>query len=419
MTRSELLELIANQENSGVEFKSDDVRPERLAKEIVALANFQGGRIVLGVEDDGAITGIQRNDLEHWVMDVVFGRKVHPMILPFYEEVQVDDQHRVAVITITQGTAKPYVVRHNDREEIYVRVGSTSRLATREQQARLFAHGGMLHAELLPVSGSALRDLSNERLEHYLTAIVGDKESPDSVGAWHERLCGLGFMAERVDDAPVCTIAGLVLFGYRPRRLLRQAGVRWIAFKGDDKTYDALDDQVLDGPLVALWKRDSGGGREMVEKGLIEVLVDAMRPFVSEEAGEVDASMRRTRRWHYPVEALREAIVNALAHRDWTRYEEAEVVRYADRLVVTSPGTLPNTMTVRKMIAGQRSPRNPLIVDVLRDYGYVDARGMGVRNKIIPLLAERNGVEPDFHETEDHLVVTMPRRPAQDVARDR
>ena len=419
MTKSELLELIANQENSGVEFKSDDLRPERLAREIVALANFQGGRILLGVEDDGTITGIQRNDLEHWVMDAVFGRKVHPMILPFYEEVQVDDQHRVAVITIAQGTAKPYVVRHNDREEIYVRVGSTSRLATREQQARLFALGGMLHAELLPVSGSAFRDLSKERLEHYLTAIVGDKESPDSVAAWHERLCGLGFMAEREDGAPVCTIAGLVLFGYRPRRLLRQAGVRWIAFKGDDKAYDALDDQVLDGPLVALWKGDSGGGREMVEKGLIEVLVDSMRPFVSEEAGEVDASMRRVRRWHYPVEALREAIVNALAHRDWTRYEEAEVVRYADRLVVTSPGTLPNTMTVRKMIAGQRSPRNPLIVDVLRDYGYVDARGMGVRNKIIPLLAEWNGVEPDFHASEDHLVVTMPRRPAPDIPRGR
>lgn len=419
MTKSELLELIANQENSGVEFKSDDLRPERLAREIVAFANFRGGRILLGVEDDGTITGIQRDDLEHWVMDAVFGRKVHPMILPFYEEVQVDDQHRVAVITITQGTAKPYVVRHNDREEIYVRVGSTSRLASREQQARLFALGGMLHAELLPVSGSALRDLNKERLEHYLTAIVGDKESPDSVAAWHERVCGLGFMAEQEDGPPVCTIAGLVLFGYRPRRLLRQAGVRWIAFKGDDKAYDALDDQVLDGPLVALWKQDSSGGREMVEKGLIEVLADAMRPFVSEEAGEVDASMRRTRRWHYPLEALREAIVNALVHRDWTRYEEVEVVRYADRLVVTSPGTLPNTMTVRKMIAGQRSPRNPLIVDVLRNYGYVDARGMGVRNKIIPLLAEWNRVEPDFHASEDHLVVTMPRRPVRDIPRGR
>ena len=60
MTQSELLELIANGEGSGVELERDDVRPEQLAKEIVALANFQGGVILLGVEDDGTITGIQR-----------------------------------------------------------------------------------------------------------------------------------------------------------------------------------------------------------------------------------------------------------------------------------------------------------------------------------------------------------------------
>ena len=411
MTKSELLELIANRENSGVEFKSDDLRPEQLAKEIVALANLQGGRILLGVEDDGTITGIRRDNLEHWVMDTVFGRKVHPMILPFYEEIQIDEQRRVAVVSLTQGTTKPYVVRHNDREEIYVRVGSTSGLATREQQARLFALGGMLHAELLPVSGSALSDLSRERLEDYLTAIVRDNKIPSSGDEWHERLCGLGFMAERQEGLPICTIAGLVLFGYRPRRLLRQAGIRWMAFRGGERAYDALDDRVLDGPVIALWQETSGGGREIAEKGLIEILTDTMRPFVSEEPGELQESMRRERRWHYPLEALRESIVNGIVHRDWTRNEELEVVRHADRLEVTSPGALPNTMTVNKMIAGQRSPRNPLIVDVLRDYGYVDARGMGVRNKIIPLLREWNRVEPEFHATEDHLKLTMRRGP--------
>ncbi|MGQ0595002.1 MAG: RNA-binding domain-containing protein [Gammaproteobacteria bacterium] len=409
MTKSELLDLIANGENSGLEFKRDDVRTEQLAKEIVALANFQGGRILLGVEDDGTITGIQRVDLERWVMDTVFGRTVHPMILPFYEEIQVDDQHRVAVVSITQGTAKPYVVRHRGREDIYIRVGSTSQLATREQQARLFAMGGMLQAELLPVSGSSLRDLSKERLTDYLSAIVGDKEIPASDQAWEERMCGLGFMVERQDGLSVCTIAGLIPFGHTPRRSFRQAGIRWIAFEGDDMTYKALDDRVLDGPLIALRRGTPGGGREIAENGLIEGLVDAMRPFISEEAEGVDESMRRERRWHYPLEAVREAVVNALAHRDWTRYEEIEVTRYQDRLEILSPGALQNGMTVKKMIAGQRSSRNPLIVDVLRDYGYVDARGMGVRNKIIPLLKEQNGIEPEFRATEDHLRLIMRR----------
>ena len=208
MTKLELLALIANGENSGVEFKGDQERPERIAKEIVALANFNGGKLILGVEDDGTIAGIRRDDLEHWIMDVVFGRKVHPMILPFYEEVQIDDKRRVAIVTVTQGTTKPYVVRHNNREDIYIRVGSTSQHATREQQARLFALGGMLHAELLPVSGSGLRDLSRDRLEDYLIGIVGDSAAPMSEDEWSERLCGLGFLAERDDGPPICTIAG-------------------------------------------------------------------------------------------------------------------------------------------------------------------------------------------------------------------
>ena len=407
MHKAELLELIVNGENSGVEFKRDDLRAEKLAKEVVALANFRGGRILVGVDDDGAITGIQRENLEHWVMDTVFGRKVHPMILPYYEEVQVDDQHRIAVITISQGATKPYVRRHRDREEIYIRVGSTSRLASREQQARLYAIGGMLHPEQFPVSGSSLRDLSLERLADYLLTIAKYEIFPVSRTEWEEHLCRLGFMVERQDGPPICTIAGLVLFGHTPRRLLHQSGVRWMAFDGIEKSYKALDDRVIDGPFVALRKGSSGVQRTIAENGLIERLISAMRPFVSEDMAEVDESMRRERRWLYPVEALREAIVNALAHRDWTRYTEVEIVRYADRLEILSPGALQNSMTVEKMIAGMRSARNPLIVEILRDYGYVDARGMGVRNKIIPLLTELNGTEPEFIPTEDDFRVVM------------
>ena len=407
MIKSDLLELIANGENSGVEFKRDDLRPEQLAKEVVALANFQGGHILIGVEDDGTITGIQRSDLEGWVMDTVFGRYVHPMIIPFYEEVQVDGQHRVAVITITQGVTKPYVVRSRNREDIYIRVGSTSRLATREQQARLFAVGGMLHPELLPVSGSGLQDLSLDRIKDYLSAIVGDRTLPAKDEDWRQRLCGMGFMVDRTDGPAVCTIAGLISFGHAPRKRLHQAGVRWLAFDSKDKSYKASDDRIIDGALVALWKTDENGNRKKVEDGLIEKIVNAIQPFVTTESDEMDTSMRRKRRWMYPVEVLREAIINALAHRDWTRNEEIEVVRYAHRLEVLSPGTLQNSMTVEKMFAGQRSARNPSIVEVLRNYGYVDARGMGVRNKIIPLLQEQNGTNPEFISTEDYLKLIM------------
>ncbi len=115
MTPEALLSLIGQGENSGIEFKRDDLRPEQLAREVVAFANFQGGRVLIGVEDDGTLSGIQRPDLERWVMDTVFGRTVHPQLLPYYEVVSLDGGMQVAVVTVLPGTAKPYVVRHHCR----------------------------------------------------------------------------------------------------------------------------------------------------------------------------------------------------------------------------------------------------------------------------------------------------------------
>ncbi len=409
MLKAELLEIIANGESSGVEFKRDDCRPEQLAREIVAMANLRGGMVLLGVEDDGTITGIQRPNLETWVMDTVIARKVHPLIIPFYEEVKIDEQQTVAAISFTQGTAKPYVLRHKDREDIYIRVGSTSRRATREQQARLFATSGLLHLETLPVSGATLEALDLDRLRDYLEDIIRDPEPPQTRDDWLRRLCGMGLMSETEIGQPVCTIAGLTLFGYKPRKYLKQAGLRVLAFSGSDKSYQALLDEVLDAPMVGLWKK-SGGTRELVAPGLLENFLQITKPFLTEESRVLTDHLRRERRWLYPAEAVREVVINALAHRDWTRSVDIEVGCYSDRMEVISPGALQNTMTIEKMIAGQRSPRNPLIVDVLRDYGYVDARGMGVRTKVIPLMRQQNQAKPIFEATDDYLKTILPRR---------
>ena len=141
MLKSEVLEIISNGENSGIEFLRDDIRPEQLAKEVVALVNFQGGRILLGVEDDGSISGIQQVNAEEWVMNVVHD-KVHPTVLP-NEKVKIDDERCLAVLMVPTGISKPYVVRHSGREDIYIRVGSTSQIATREQQMRLWSGVGI------------------------------------------------------------------------------------------------------------------------------------------------------------------------------------------------------------------------------------------------------------------------------------
>ncbi|WP_257288570.1 MULTISPECIES: RNA-binding domain-containing protein [unclassified Endozoicomonas] len=407
MLKSELLEIIANGENSGVEFKRDDIRPEQLAVEVVAMANLKGGMLLMGVEDDGSISGIERDKHEEWVMNAI-ADKVHPMLLPYYEEVQLDSDHRIAVISFTEGVSKPYVLRHKGREDVFIRVGSTSRRASREQQARLFACGGVLHTEALPVAGSSYNSLDQERLSDYLKNVLSEPDIPQNKSSWINRLVGLGFMTEGV-SSPVCTVAGMVLFGISPRRYLRQSGIRVIAFDGEDKTYQSKIDKRLDFPLVGLWKEDEAGERSLSEihYGLIEKLIDLIEPYIGEESGEIDSHFRRERRWYYPKAAVRELVINALAHRDWTRSVDIEIGIYNDRLELISSGTLQNSMTVEKMLAGQRSPRNPIIVEVLRDYGYVEARGMGVRTKIVPLLKQHNGNKPCFELTEDYLKTTF------------
>lgn len=410
MLKTELLEIIANGESSGVDFKRDDIRPAQLAKEVVAMANLKGGIILLGVEDDGSISGIgpkpNRPNIEEWVMNC-FATKIHPLILPFYEEVQVDDK-RVAVISFEQGTSKPYVLRDSDREDIYIRIGTTSRLASREQQARLYESGGMLHSEVLPVAGTSLSSLSKERLHDYLTNVINDPDIPTDDNAWVGRLIGLGYMTEGIMGHPVCTIAGILVFGVTPRRYLRQAGIRLMVFSGKDKEYQALLDDVLDGPMVGLWRLD-GGQRTLAENdyGLIDRLIEKIKPYISDEATDIDESFRRERHWHYHRDAIREAFVNALVHRDWTRSVDIEISVYSDRMEIISPGAMQNSMTIEKMLAGQRSPRNPLLVEVLRDYGYVDARGMGVRTKIVPLMRKHSGKDPEFVATEDYLKTTL------------
>ena len=176
-----------------------------------------------------------------------------------------------------------------------------------------------------------------------------------------------------------------------------------MGFDGQDKTYRAIIDEVLDGPLFNRLRKSETGHLEIIDDGLIEKLSNIIRPFISQEGEEINPEMRRERTWLYPWEAIRETIINAIVHRDWTRSVDIEISIYSDRIEVISPGALPNSMTVEKMKAGQRSPRNPLIAGVMRDYGYVDARGMGVRTKIIPLMREQNRTEPDFESTEDFL----------------
>jgi ATP-dependent DNA helicase RecG len=399
MTRNELLEIITNGENSGVEFKRDDIRPEQLAKEIVAFANFRGGRVLLGVEKDGTISGITRPQLEEWVMNAIFGR-VTPQIIPYYEEVEIESGKRVAIVSVERGVNKPYAVREGERLDFFIRMGSESRRADRDTLRRLFQASENIHFETTPVSGATWEHVDQMRIRGYFQFVRRFDELPNDQDhvSWERLLINNDYMVATEQGKVVATVAGSVLFQRKPARFLPAAGVNAAAFRGLEKEYDSLARERFDLPMVALPRK-----RHPATRGLIEDVLAFVQRYAS---GEILQGARRIRQWIYPKEVIREALLNGLIHRDWTIPTDLELAIYSDRLEIVSPGALPNTVTVEKMKAGVRVPRNPIIMRTMQDCGYVEAMGMGVRNMVRGMLAH-NGTEPDFIETEDRFIVKL------------
>ena len=393
--------IIAGGENAKTEFKRDDraLRPERLAREIVAFANMNGGVIVIGVEDDGAVSGVTRRNLQAWLMDTVIGRFIDPQIVPDYDEFVLDGK-QVAVVTVPAGSAKPYAVRQQERTDYYIRLGDTVQRAGREQMARLFQSGGLVSVEKMPVHGSVLADLDMRRLEDYFLNVLGE----EAVADWRRTLLNRDLLVadEWRPEVRTCSHAGIVLFSREPRRRMPQAGIRLLVFSGTDMDYDANLDEVLDLPFVGL--KEQRGGRQFIEQSLPNRVLSYLQAHISRERLE---GVYRRRHWDYPTEVIRELLVNAFAHRDWTRPGDVQLTVFADRLEVHSPGSLPNGITVEKAKEGLRVPRNPNIVNILRDYDFMEHRGMGIRRKVIPLTRAQNGTDPEFDATEDYFRVTL------------
>lgn len=398
MLKSDLLELISRGEGAKIEFKTDDVRPESMAKEIVSFANMNGGRIFIGVEDDGTIAGIKRENLQAWLMDTVIGRYVTPSIIPDYDEVATDDG-KVAVVDVPVGAAKPYAARRGDKLDYYLRLGNTCQLASREQLARMFESGGLVSVEKMPVHGSAMDELDMRRLQEYFQQILGE----DEIANWRQKLLSRELLVEANGDEETvcCTYGAYALFALQPELRLPQAGLRLLVFPGEDMDYNANLDEMLDIPFVGLGRQEKG---KFIEQSLPGRALSYLQPHISEQ--RLTGATRR-RHWDYPQEAIRELIVNAFAHRDWTRKNATRLAVYNNRMEITSPGALPNGMTVEKIKEGQQAPRNTNMVRILRDYGLMDNRGMGIRRKVIPLMREHNNSEPEFEATEDYFKVTL------------
>ena len=371
---------------------------------MAALLNLEGGHILLGVNDDGTVSGLARNpsEAEQWVMQAAKDN-LQPAAIPVWQEMEWTPGSRIGVIALPMNAPdKPYKVRQGSSWVTKVRAGTTTRDATREEEQRLYQQAGGLRYGLKPVTGSKLADLDHRRLRDYFGRIRGDASPPDPDSVEWEQLLRNLELATTVTGRTVATIDGMLLFGTNTGRYLPQSGIRAVCYEGPEPDYAARADEDIKGSLVPLGSSDGS----ITETGVVDRAVDFVHRYTSVSAHLEGA--RRVDRRDYPKDAVREVVVNSLVHRDYS-IEGADVMLsiFSDRLEVQSPGRLPNTVTVAGLRSGARYSRNQNLVNIMRDYGYVDARGMGIRNKVIPSMATHNGTEPEFFEDDFRFTVRL------------
>ena len=398
VTKTELLEIIANGENSGIEFKRDVLANYQLAKELVAFSNLEGGMVLLGVDDDGTILGLTRDPLEDWVMTTCRD-KIRPGIIPFFEIIrEVEFGKDVAIVRVPRG-GDVHSQWHNNRNIYYIRVGSQSREPTPEELGRLFQQRGTFRAELRPISGASMADLDPRRLKDYFGRIRQQiVPRDDDIAGWQTLLTNTEIVAEEG-----VTLSGMLLFGETPNRFLPQAGIDAVAFPETEKDYATNERKALRGPMTPLMNRRG----DVLEAGLVDQALEFVKRNTPKNTS-IDDGGRRVERPAYPVEAVREAVVNALIHRDYLLANtDIELAIYCDRLEIISPGKLPNGITPDRMRAGTRAARNQLLKDVMRDYGYLEHMGMGVPRKIVRGMNEHNQTDPDLVEEGERFIVRL------------
>lgn len=400
----DLLDLVRRGESSTIVFVREGTSSQTLAFAMAALLNLDGGFILLGVEEDGTVVGLERDarKVEAWVMEVAH-IDVQPASVPHFEVLEVESGLAVGVVSIP-GFApdKPYKAQCGENWLTPVRVGATSRLATRDEEQRLFQDSGCLRYGLKPVIGTRVVDLDRRRVDDYLGRVSG---GTCQVAGSDEELETLLSNLEFATDASgrtTPTVDGMLLFGRNPGRFLPQSGLRAICYQGTEPDYAVRADENIKGSLVPLGSRDV----PMVEPGIVDRAWDFVLRNTEREVRFEGA--RRLERLPYPEAAVREVLVNALVHRDYTiTGTDVTLSIFSDRLEIESPGRLPNNVTVERMKVGLRYARNQTLVNVMRDYNYVEARGMGIRNKVIPLMRAHNGTEPELLDEEYRFTVRL------------
>ena len=376
----ELQEIVEKGEDAFTEFKDERARPDDIAASLVAFANAQGGKLIIGVSDEGEIIGVGDPDRLMQRVDQISFNNCEPPITCFQEKVKIDARI-VIVVHIPQGGQRPY---RTNRGIFYIRTSSGRRQATREELLRIFQEARALNPDEIPIPETSLGDLDIRSFEGFFRETFG--RTLDEEGVEVERVL---VNMKLMNDEGLLTTTGVILFGKEPQRYLPWAKIHIVRFEGKEIGERLLDQKEITGTLFEQLEE-----AERVLKSHIKV------------AGRIEGFKRRDIH-EIPLEALREAVVNAVAHRDYSIRSHIRIFIFDDRIEVRSPGRLPNTVTVENIRYGIHVERNPTVVSFLTKRGFMGQIGTGIV-RMIRLMREYVGKEPEFYERdfEFHVILT-------------
>jgi len=243
MEIQKILALISQGENSSIEFKSGNVRPESVAKEMAAFSNSFGGTLLIGVEDDGIISGINMEKIDQWLANIA-RNNVIPAISPDISIENIESK-KVAVVEIPKGMNKPYQTIDG---KYYIRISSTNRTATKEELSRLFQQAGIVHFDLSPVEGTEGKDLDLLKVNDYWSTCY-DINFISLEKHEQQKILINSDIIVPFEGENVTSVGGLLLFGKQPQRRLPQSSIKTAIFKGEDITDDIIDKKEIIGVL--------------------------------------------------------------------------------------------------------------------------------------------------------------------------
>lgn len=376
-SRTELIRLIKGGEDTYLELKIKLSNPDKVAQEIVALANTAGGTMVFGVTDQLRIEGLRNPEGVQDEIIKICREEIYPPLVPFMDMIAFDDGRRVIALDI-HGKNRPYRTKNG---KFYLRIGDEKREATREELSALLNETRPLFYENIPLEGLSERDFDDSLLWSFIEGF--EKDDLGNNGYETENVLKRDLLLAiggRNEFLP--TVAGVLLFGKNERvaEILSRSSVILKRYAGGDENSEVVEREVVSGNLLTLYEK-------MLQ--FVERYCDLWKHKAKQPKNKTgDAPIES--RGNYHLYSIKEAVGNILMHRDLALWDiNTKITIFSDSIEFSNPrrtnGFVPPASKAIRYGITQRV--NPQICSIFsrREYGINLPRGG------LPMILKQSG----------------------------